>query len=325
MREAFKSINFKNSSKVLIAKANAIIEDLQAKGYTLTLRQLFYQLVSRDLIANRQTEYKRLGSIINDARLGGYIDWAAIEDRTRGIRSVPHWQDPSEIIGSAANSMRIDKWDDQDYRIEVWVEKDALVGVLEKACRPLDVAWFSCRGYTSQTAMYDTGKRLGRYIYAGQTPVIIHLGDHDPSGVHMTQDVMERIEMFAGAPIDIHRIALNWPQIEEYNPPPNPAKETDSRFAKYAEQYGDESWELDALDPQIIDQLITDKILSFRDDDKWEKRVKEENGMRANLEHASREWENVEEFLKNGIEEHPEKPIFDKSKKPKKQKPRRKK
>jgi hypothetical protein len=297
MRERFKNWQPKGSSKVMIAHANAILTELMDQGYTLTLRQLYYQLVARGTILNRQTEYKRLGSIINDARLAGLIDWDAIEDRTRNLQSVPHWKEPSDIIRSAAESFRLDKWVDQKYRIECWVEKDALVGVLERACRELDVAWFSCRGYTSQSELYGAGKRLSRYICQRQTPIIIHLGDHDPSGKDMTRDIEERLCMFVGFPVKVERIALNMDQIHEYNPPPNPAKVTDSRFEEYERQYGDESWELDALNPRVIDDLIREKVAEYRDDDLFTQQQEEERIRRKALSDASGNWQEVAAFL----------------------------
>jgi len=281
----------------MIAHANAILNELMDQGYTLTLRQLYYQLVARGTIANKMTEYKRLGSIINDARLAGLVDWDAIEDRTRNLQSVPHWKEPSDIIRSAAESFRLDKWLDQKYRIECWVEKDALVGVLERACRDLDVAWFSCRGYTSQSELYGAGKRLSGYIYERQTPIIIHLGDHDPSGKDMTRDIEERLCMFVGFPVRVERIALNMDQVEEYNPPPNPAKVTDSRFYEYEKEFGDESWELDALNPRVIHELVTDKVAEYRDELKFAKQQEEERVRRKALEDASSNWQEVAAFL----------------------------
>lgn len=297
MKQAFKDFQFKQSSLLLIRQANVILDDLRAQGYVLTLRQLYYQMVARDIIQNKQTEYKRLGSVINDARLAGLIDWAAIEDRTRHLKNVPHWETPGDIINSAANSFRLDKWATQKYRIEVWVEKDALVGVVERACRELDVSWFSCRGYTSQTALYDAGKRLYGHICGRQKPVVIHLGDHDPSGLDMTRDIDDRLFMFVGNPVEIRRVALNMNQIEELNPPPNPAKITDSRFEKYAEEHGDESWELDALDPSYINNLIETNVAEFRDDDKFEALRQEEEEKRRLLRQAATQWEDVESFL----------------------------
>lgn len=285
MREQFKSFSFKADTLALIERANGIIGELQAAGYTLTLRQLYYQLVAR------------LGSILNDARLAGLVDWDAIEDRTRNLESVSHWSTPADIIDSAARSFRLDKWHNQPHRVEVWVEKDALVGVLEKACRPLDVAWFSCRGYTSQSELYSAGKRLARYAADEQTPVIIHLGDHDPSGIDMTRDIRERLEFFAETSIIVERIALNMPQIEEFNPPPNPAKITDSRFASYERIHGGKSWELDALDPQYIDRIVSEKVAEYRDDDLYAETETEEEDHRQNLKAASTNWSKVEKFI----------------------------
>lgn len=297
MKEKFKTFRFGEPTLVLIKQANNIIKTLRDAGYTLTLRQLYYQLVARDIIANKQTEYKRLGSILNDARLAGMVDWDAIEDRTRNLESVGHWTSPADIIQSAAASFRIDKWADQKHRVEVWVEKDALVGVLEKACRPLDVAWFSCRGYTSQSELYSAGKRLARYAEGGQTPVVIHLGDHDPSGIDMTRDITDRLSLFAGAAVVVERIALSMAQIEEFEPPPNPAKITDSRFAGYERIHGRESWELDALDPQYIDRIISEKVAEYRVEDIYAEAQEQEDEHRKNLNLASSKWTKVEKFL----------------------------
>src|SRR5262249_10346260 len=158
-----------------------------AQGYNLTLRQLFYQFVSRDLIPNNVRSYKRLGSIINDARLAGLIDWSAIEDRTRNLHELPCWRTPAGIIRSCAQQYRTDLWAKQENRVEVWIEKEALAGVFERVCDELRVPFFSCRGYTSQSEMWVAGHRLKRIIDAGQRPVILHFGDHDPSGMDMTR------------------------------------------------------------------------------------------------------------------------------------------
>lgn len=308
MKEAFRYIQFKGSSGVIIRRANQIIDAYRNDGYEcLTLRQLYYQFVQLGWIQNKQSEYKRMGSIVNDARLGGLIDWGAIIDRTRGIKSVPHWGEPSEIIESAADSFRLDKWATQDTRIEVWVEKDALMGVIERACRKLDVSWFSCRGYTSQTGVYDASKRLQAHESNGQTPIIIHLGDHDPSGLDMTRDIFERIFMFMGHEVEVKRIALNKDQIDRYEPPPNPAKITDSRFEKYQEQHGDESWELDALDLRVIHELVESTVEEYRDEERFDIIAAEEKEKREFLAKASKNWLKIEKFLKKLKEPKPKK------------------
>jgi len=322
---------FSTGSTAIIDKANEILSDYEAQGFDLTLRQLYYQFVARAIIANKDSEYKRLGSIINDARLAGLIDWNHITDRTRNMRQNGHWENPQSIIRSCANAFELDKWAVQDNYVEVWVEKDALVGVLQQACKPLDVPYFSCRGYTSQSEMWAAAMRLRSKLEAGKKCHIIHLGDHDPSGIDMSRDIEDRLTMFmrlhvlqahvravgavkeggtkeawrdrVGAvvmedesylePVTIHRIALNMDQIEEYDPPPNPAKLTDARAAGYIEKFGYKSWELDALEPSVITQLITDTVVELRDQEAWEQISIEEDKHKEQLSACAKKWEKV--------------------------------
>jgi hypothetical protein len=247
---------------------NGIIAEYEAAGYSLTLRQVYYQLVARDVIPNNERSYKNIGTLISDGRLAGLIDWYAIEDRTRYLRRLSHWDSPGEIIDSAASSYRIDLWDTQPQYVEVWVEKDALIGIVEQVAQRYDVPCFSCRGYTSQSEMWSAARRISFASRNGDRPVtIIHLGDHDPSGIDMTRDIRERLVLF-GLPdmeLTVNRIALNMDQIQLYNPPPNPAKVTDSRVKKYIAKYGRTSWELDAIEPKELDGLIGNTIEYYID------------------------------------------------------------
>lgn len=270
--------------------ANQIIEEYSAQGFDLTLRQLYYQFVSRDIIPNSQKEYKNLGSVINDARLAGLIDWDAIIDRTRELRKNSHWESPHEIVETAAQQFQVDKWVGQEYRVEVWIEKDALVGIIDGICRKLDVPYFSCRGYTSQSEMHEAAKRLERwYENYDQKILIVHLGDHDPSGKDMSRDIQDRMNLFNGHDmVQVERIALNMDQVRKYNPPPNPAKITDSRAHAYIQEYGNKSWELDALDPKVIAGLITRTVNEYRDEAKFEKRLKLEDKHKRSLLKAAK-------------------------------------
>ena len=284
------------ASYALVQTCNKIIAEYQAQGFVLTLRQLYYQLVSRDIIANKQTEYKRLGSIVNDARLAGMIDWLAIEDRTRELRSLSRWDSPSDIIDAVAAQFHMDLWKGQKYRPEVWIEKDALVGVIEGVCNELDVPHFSCRGYTSQSEMWVGAMRLKKHVNARQIPIIFHLGDHDPSGKDMTRDIFDRMQMFMGG-TKLERLALNMEQVEKYNPPPNPAKLTDSRCAGYIAEFGDESWELDALEPSVIAALIRTNVMALVNKKVFKERLDERKKHRATLKQAADRWDEVEELV----------------------------
>lgn len=274
----------------MIAQANAIIEEYMADGYSLTLRQLYYQFVSRGLIENTTRSYHRLGSIINDGRMAGLIDWEAIIDRTRELEKLPTWDSPSAIIEACANQFRIDIWAGQPARVEVWIEKEALAGVFQRVCEQWRVPFLCCRGYTSQSEMWGGAQRL--LNYDGQTLHILHFGDHDPSGIDMTRDIEDRLSTF-GADVEIHRIALNMPQIEEYDPPPNPAKMTDSRFGQYQQRFGDESWELDALEPRVLSGLVETEIRELLDAKRWEVSMEIETSMRRQLADCADRWPEV--------------------------------
>jgi len=274
--QLYVETKFRKSSLALIDKANEIIDEYQSEGYDLTLRQLYYQFVARDIIANKQSEYKRLGSIINDARLAGLIGWESIVDRTRSYESLSHWNSPAEILHSAAEGYHIDLRKGQNEYIEVWVEKDALVGVIEKACSPLDVGYLSCRGYVSQSAMWRAAQRFIDKQYCHDETTLIYLGDHDPSGINMSRDIQNRLRMF-GSNVVVERIALNMDQVTEHQPPPNPAKTTDSRYESYIAEYGGESWELDALDPRVLIDLITEEVEIRTNHKTFNARIKQKN------------------------------------------------
>lgn len=276
-----------------IQRANQILEDYAAQGFTLTLRQLYYQFVARGYIPNRQKSYKRLGSIIGDARLAGKIDWEHMEDRTRNLQKLQHFSGPQDALNKLVSWYHIDLWQRQSYRPEVWIEKDALAGVIARVCEENDVPYFSCRGYTSLSEMWKASLRLREYMRDGQTPYIIHFGDHDPSGIDMSRDITDRLQKTFIADCEFKRVALNMDQIEEYAPPPNPAKVTDSRYRVYVQNYGDESWELDALDPPKFRELIEGELATIRDDRIWNEDNKEKEIVRKKLLQISNEWENI--------------------------------
>jgi hypothetical protein len=298
----YKRIDFSSAKLAVIKQANAIIATYAAQGFDLTLRQVYYQFVARDLIPNKQSEYKKLGEVINEARLAGLIDWSRIVDRTRNLDKLSSWGSPDSIIESAASSYHRDLWVGQAVRPEVWIEKDALEGVIEGVCRTHDTPFFSCRGYTSQTAMWDAAQRLMGYVKNhAQAPVILHFGDHDPSGKDMSRDIRDRLALFMGTryakALVFERLALNMNQIDQYNPPPNPCKITDSRAAGYIAEFGHDSWELDALEPAVIVALIDTQLRALKDGAIWDARVAEQEAERGLLNACHERWGEVEELL----------------------------
>ena len=304
MKECFVTRRFLGDSLKRIEQANKIIEEYQEQGFTLTLRQLYYQHVARDLLPNQQKEYNNLGSLISKARLAGLVDWSSIEDRSRYLRRLSAWDTPFSILDSVAHQFRMERWADQPKRVEVWIEKEALVGVIEPICNKWHVPFFACKGYTSQSSQYLAGQRMQGYQAQGQKAIILHLGDHDPSGIDMTRDNSARVNLFANYEhVELDRLALNMDQVRQYKPPKNPAKETDSRYDDYAKEYGKSCWELDALEPKVIAKLIEKKIKKHLDMRAWEDKVDEENVHRENLQ-----------TLANNFSTIVEKPFFQKLK-----------
>jgi hypothetical protein len=289
---------FRKQAKQIIDTANSIIAEYQTAGYDLTLRQLYYQFVARGIIPNKDTEYDKLGCIINNARLAGLIDWDAITDRTRPSRGNAHWDSPQEYFESATRRFRIDTRATQPNYIECWVEKDALIGVLEKICISLDVSYFACRGYVSQSAMWEAAQRFIQQEEYGRETYLIHLGDHDPSGIDMSRDIQERLKLFHSN-CQVNRIALTMEQIEIYNPPPNPAKLTDSRCQSYIHRYGNSSWELDALDPKTISELIERAISKLTVEQNRQVLIDKQAEYKAEMLNVCHNWDKVEVFVQN--------------------------
>jgi len=250
-------LNKKNQKQLIII--NKIIDEYKNQGYTLTLRQLFYQLVSRDIIPNETKEYSKLSGLLVKGRMSGVVDWEAIEDRIRVPYIPSAWDSPEEIIESAIYTYRRNRQEGQKVYIELWVEKDALSGVLKKITEKYHINLMVNRGYSSCTAMHDSFKRLKEEEIKGKQTYILYLGDHDPSGLDMIRDIKDRLEEFGVNP-EVRQIGLTMDQIRNFNPPPNPAKVKDPRATEYIKKYGRTSWEVDALNPETLNRLVKENV-----------------------------------------------------------------
>lgn len=256
----------------LIENANRIIEDYAAQDYKLTLRQLYYQFVQENLFANNQENYNKLGNTISRGRIAGMVSWDAIEDKHRSTSFSPATMDDVQgAIDRAQYFIEVSHWDNQESYVEVWVEKDALGNVIDRACEKYDITHMACKGYLSTSAAWEAGQRLERKIEEGKRCIVIHLGDHDASGIDMSRDNQDRLNLFSRSmDVELRRIALNMNQVKKYNPPPNPAKQKDPRAKSYIEKFGNISWELDALRPQVIVDMIHAEAERYIDPDIWQ-------------------------------------------------------
>jgi hypothetical protein len=298
MKICYVPKEFSEEKQKLIAVANDIIADYHSKGFDLTVRQIYYQFVARAYIPNQPEEYAKLQSLLNDARLAGLVDWDAIVDRTRHLRALAHQAHPRDVLAGAKDEFQYWLWENQPNYVEVWVEKDALLDIVASIANPLDVGYFSCRGYTSVSEMHSAAMRFKYEIEQGKQVRVIHLGDHDPSGIDMTRDITERLQNVFGVAAHIYRVALNRNQIDQYNPPPNPAKLSDSRATKYIAEHGEYSWELDALEPTVMAKVVEKNVLHWRDEELWAQAVRKQERARRLLGGIHDRWNEVTRMVK---------------------------
>lgn len=299
MKEQFREMRCRAASLEVIHRANEILDEYER----VTARQLYYQFVARGLLdelgfrpdasgsTNNPQSYKRLTSIISDGRLAGMIDWSKIEDRGREPTVWTQYDGPADMVNQTLQHYRLPRWADQDHYVELWVEKQALAGVLEPLAYEFHVSMMVNKGYSSQSAMYASAERFREYVGEGKRPVLFYLGDFDPSGEDMVRDIRERLIMFGVEDIDVCKIALTMSQIKQYNPPPNPAKITDPRAKDYIRRNGESSWEVDALNPRILSALIRDAFRTVVDEKKMKEMKKKEEIHKQKLRDMVRRME----------------------------------
>lgn len=279
----------------IVAMAREIISDYASSGLNLSLRQAYYQFVSRGLCESSQQEYKRIGDTLVNARIAGDLPIDCLEDRGRKVdagRFKTMHDDVDDALAATASDVRegpetylhADRWYGQANHVSVWIEKEALAGVFEPTCQGLGVSWQACKGYPSVSMLYDWMEKLAEAHAAHPrggfgTATVLYFGDHDPDGLEIPEAAERTIGQIRenahknGAPgygdmpdIEFKRIALTREQIAQYRPPPFPAKETSARFAGYVRKTGlKEAWELDALEPRVLRSLIETHVKGLFD------------------------------------------------------------
>ncbi len=263
-RIKFKEINMSEKTLERIDQANSIIEEYMSAGYRMTLRQLYYQFVSRDLFANIEKNYRSLAKTISNGRLAGLVDWDAIEDRGRVPDMPSQWTSIDALLKTAVKQFRLPRWNSQPTYAELWVEKQALAGVLAPLAYEFHVPLMVNKGYSSQSAMFESAERFRRH---DKPKHLFYLGDLDPSGEDMVRDIRERLHMFGVDDLEVTKVALTMAQVEEHEPPPNPTKVTDPRAQAFIDEFGESCWEVDALSPPILEALIREAFVEIIDAD----------------------------------------------------------
>ena len=267
----------------LIDAAYAVL----AEYNPMTLRQVYYQLVARQVIANKRSEYQRLSVALVKARQENLIPWAWIEDRVRQPQVVSMWADLSDFLDTVKEAYRKDIWGGQDQYAEVWLEKDALSGIFADITDPYGVTLVVGRGYNSWSAYVEAAARMQRM----QRPItILYFGDFDPSGEDIVRALQEGLGFFGASP-EICKVALTLEDIKTYSLPPDFTKKTDTRAAAFIDKYGDLAVELDALPLPVLQEKIRTSLENVLDmpalDRVWQEEVAERQRLADLLEAGS--------------------------------------
>jgi hypothetical protein len=309
--EAYEEIPFVQMGKFIsfftvVHRTNAIILEYAAQDLLpLTLRQIHYQMVVRHKgdYPNTKTSYTHMYTDLVTARMAGLVPWNAIDDPTRGLHSLASWDSVENRLFSAANSHRLNRWGNQAYRPIVLVEKDAALGIISRVCDGLDVPYISLKGYGSTTALRnDVAHYCRRALNHDKVPVVIHISDHDASGWDMPRSLGEYLDLFVGQKVDVRHVALTLDQITEgYGNgeplPPDPVKPADPRAKKYIEHLAERglepgAWELDALPPAVLHDVISDEIKLLRDEDLWQEVEEHEQEQKRAIQELAERWSN---------------------------------
>jgi hypothetical protein len=266
-----------------VGRIRQTIKDTVKRYQPMTVRQVFYRLVVLAVIGKSEAEYKgTVVRLLTEMRLEGKIPFGWIADNTRWMRKPRTHSSVDQALKRTAEAYRRAVWDNQDVYVEVWLEKDALAGVLYDVTSEWDVPLMVTRGYPSISYLHEAAEA----IKAVNKPVYLYyFGDHDPSGLDIPRNVENRLNQFApDAEIHFERVAVTPEQIAEWDLPTRPTKKTDTRSKRFV----GESLEVDAIDPDTLRDLVRECIEQHVDDRALEVMQTAEESEREILEKLAR-------------------------------------
>lgn len=260
----------------------------------LTLRGLHYQLVSIGM-TNTLQHYKRVVAAMTQARWDGIISFETFSDLDREMVGRTEWEETilenkitrgKEQIGLWMKNYNKNRWENQDNYVEVFIEKKALQGVFQGPCERLGVGLGACKGYPSLTFLHETSERFDWAIQSRKNPVILYFGDYDPSGEDIPRSIGDNLYRMH-CNVEVRRIALMEEQVIEWGLPPAPVKIGDTRSNTWT---GIGQVELDAVDPEKLQKMVTNAIDDCFDYDFHDDLMEQEKGERKEYIIALKEF-----------------------------------
>ena len=280
-------------------KTTALIDAalrILAEQNPMTIRQLFYRLVSVNVIPNDLASYQRVSEAMTKSRDDGRCPFDWIADRSRPIYEVGAFIDAVEYADTVRGGYRKDYWATQPEHVELWVEKDAIIGSIEDVCGKLGVTIRVGRGYWSTTAAHN----IAEHFASIEKPITaFYLGDHDPSGCDIPRDLEERVHAYNSGDFVLERLAIHKADIAAFNLPPLPLKkksdgtDSDPRAMKFRREHGGEAVELDALPPIELRRRIEEAVKKHTDAAAWDLAVEIEIAEKGRIADAVNQWSSM--------------------------------
>lgn len=268
------------------ALVEAAVNILQAES-PMTVRQLFYRLVSSGLIENDRNNYQRVSRVMTKARDDGRCDFDFIVDRSRPEYTPNVWEHAQDYAEAIKRSYRKDYWATQPNCVELWTEKDAIIGSIQNVTDELGITVRVGRGFLSTTKSHQIAQRF-RQINKPIT--VFYLGDHDPSGRDIESDLRTRVLRYGSGPFKMERLAIFASDIKAFDLPPLRVKESDSRAARFLERYSNNCVELDALPPDELRRRIRDAVTDLLNLELWNRAVAVEEVERQSILDTVARW-----------------------------------
>lgn len=258
------------------------------KGRIVSLRELYYGLVTKNQIENTDDSYDRLGSSVKWFRLAGLIPWELIEDRSRDANVPPTYESADDFMKTVLPAFKLDHWKPQHDYCEIWVEKDALVNVLRPVAQKYQIALVVCRGNISWSEIKEAADRFREARYRHKQLHLFYLTDCDPSGIDMLHEVNNRFAMLDLYDLEVERLALTPAQVQHYGMPPNPIKLKDKKQKAFRLETGlTDGYELDAMPQEDIAELVDQRIAQLIDQGLWQQVLDRETEEAEKLKRGS--------------------------------------
>ena len=258
----------------------------------ITGRGIGYKLFTAGLTPSMsRSDMQRVYRLLKEARERGLIPWEWIVDETRDLERRSSWDDPAHFVHNVSRSYRRDFWNQQPARVEVWSEKGTIRGVLAPVLDRYGVGFRVMHGFGSATVVNGVAQDQD-----GRPLIVLYVGDFDPSGLYMSaHDLPDRLDRYGGDHVQLKRVTLRREHLDGLPSFAASDKKADPRHKWFVENYGTRCWELDALDPNRLRDLIDDAILLEIEPTAWERCAEVEEAEKKSLRHVLDSWRGADE------------------------------